>query len=173
MFFFHCQVCIDPLRLYESNKLEYKELKVLVTDNFVSMVGANKFELGELSDYMIVEENSHLSHGNFWDVITNPVKSASIYLPFNPDVAALIIWNLKHLSKFFAIYPLSSESMGNNILYNITAMDVFAKYSFIPVFGPPSFSAVMNEANKNNLDDSYGIHKKSPTSRFHLWIGEY
>ncbi len=160
MFFFYCQVCIDPLRLYESNKLEYKELKVLVTDNFVSMVGAHKFELGELSDYMIIEVCSHLSRGNFWDVITNPVKSASIYIPFNASVAALIIWNLKHLSKFFAIYPLSSANMSNNILYNITAMEVFAKHSFIPVFGPVSFSAVMNEANKNNLVDSYGIHKK-------------
>ena len=125
------------------------------------MVGAHKFELGELSDYMIIEVCSHLSRGNFWDVITNPVKSASIYIPFNASVAALIIWNLKHLSKFFAIYPLSSANMSNNILYNITAMDVFAKHSFIPVFGSVSFSAVMNEAKKNNLADSYGIHKKN------------
>ena len=100
------------------------------------MVGAHKFELGELSDYMIIDVCSHLCHGNFWDVITNPVKSASIYLPFNATVAALIIWNLKHLSKVFAMYPLSSANMSNNILYNITAMDVFAEYSKLV---PPSY----------------------------------
>jgi len=76
-FYLYFQVCIDPLRLFESNKLEHQELEILVIDNFVSMVGAHKFQSGELSDFMILDDYS-------WKNMECHYQSSELcmYLPF-------------------------------------------------------------------------------------------
>jgi hypothetical protein len=72
--------------------------------------------MGEMPEYRIVEDAQHIGEGKQYDVYTNPVSSASIYLPWNVTVAAAITWIHDKLSGYFSIYPLISEQMGNNIL---------------------------------------------------------
>ncbi len=71
-------MCLDPYRVYEHCKLQYDEMKTLVVDNFVSMVNAQKFSLGNTSDYFVVDDATHNSNGESLDVCTNLCYSASI-----------------------------------------------------------------------------------------------
>ncbi len=71
------QVCLDPYRVYEHCKLKYDEMKTLVVDNFVSLVNARKFNLGNMSDYFVVKDTTHNSNGESLDVCTNLLNSAS------------------------------------------------------------------------------------------------
>ena len=95
-------------------------MKTLVVDNFVSMVNARKFMLGDMPDYSVIDHATHNCKGKSLDVCTNLCNSASIYLPWNKTVAVTLTWNLNVLSKYFAIFPLVADTMGNNILYNIS-----------------------------------------------------
>ena len=155
------KICIDPYRLFEFNKLEYEEMKTLVRDNFVSMVKSKKFEMGELSDYVVVKAFPHIHRGEICEVVKNVVNSASIYLPFNSTVAAMTMWNLSTLSKYFTIFPLSLDSMGNNVLFNLTELErLERRISSLP-FGNVTIPTVMNEASKHDLADRNGGHKKN------------
>ena len=147
--------------MYKSNKLECKEFEVLIVDNFVSLVRAHKFMLGQISDYRVVEEFFHLFCGEKWDIITNTMNSSSICLPFNASVATVITWNLKTLSKFFAIYPLSIESMENNVLYSLLEMESLERRNPLGACGSVTYSSVLNKANKCNLLDRSGKHKEN------------
>jgi hypothetical protein len=155
------QICIDPCRLFEHGKLEYDEMKTLIIDNFVSMVRARKFSLGDISDFMIVDDAIHMCNGKTYNVCSNLVTSASIYLPWNNTVATTITWNLKHLSQYFAIYPLKSEQMGNNILYNITWFMCQEENIADLKFDRLTFNTVINEASRNKLDDRFGVHARN------------
>ena len=142
-------------------------MKTLVRDNFVSMVKSKKFEMGDISDYVVAKEFPHIHRGEVCEVVTNVVNSASIYLPFNSTVAAMTMWNLSTLSKYFAIFPLSLDSMGNNVLFNLIELERFERRTQSLPFGPSlpfgnvTIPTVMNEASKYDLADRSGGHKKN------------
>ena len=154
-------MCFDPYRVYEHCKLQYDEMKTLVVDNFVSMVNARKFMLGDMPDYSVVNDATHNYKGKSLDVCTNLCNSASIYLPWNKTVAVTLTWNLNVLSKYFAIFPLVADTMGNNILYNISWY-LCQEEGFSDLhFDRLSLTKVRNEASGNNLDDRFGVHMEN------------
>ncbi len=61
-------MCLDPYRVYEHCKLKYDEMKTLVVDNFVSMVNARKFMLGDVTDYSVMDNATHNCNGKSLDV---------------------------------------------------------------------------------------------------------
>jgi len=132
-------------------------MKTLIVDNFVSMVRSRKFSLGDISDFTIIDDAIHICKGKKYKVCTNLENSASIYLTWNNTVAATITWNLKLLSQYFAIFPLKSEQMGNNILYNITWSLCQEENIHNPKFDQLTFNIVMNETSKNNLHLCYNF----------------
>ena len=147
--------------MFEHNKLEYDEMSTLINDNFVSMARAGKFCLGDISDYIVFDDAIHMSNGESCKVCTNPVNSASIYLPWNNTVAATVTWNLKHLSKYLAMYPLQSQHMGNNILYNISwSLCQEEQFDYLK-FDQLTFYTVVNEASRNRLDDRFDVHARN------------
>ena len=99
------------------------------------MVQAGKFCLGDASYFMVVHDANHVSIGESNDIYTNTVNSVSIYLPWNNTVAAALTRKLRHLSTYFAIYPLKSQHMGNNILYNVTLSEHQQSQSYNIQFG--------------------------------------
>ena len=155
------QICFDPYKLNELCKFEYDELKTLIVDNFTSMVRAGKLSLGEISDYMVVEDAIHMSNGESFDVCTNLRDSASIYLPWTRTVAVTITWNLRYLSKYFAIFPMTCEQMGNNILYNVSWSLCQEEVFFDLTFDRLSLTKVKNEASKHQLFDRFDVHTKN------------
>ncbi len=144
------QICIDPYRLFEHGKLEYKEMKTLLVDNFVTMVRAKKISLGEISDFKSIGDVVHSCHGKTYKVCTN---LATIYFLWNNTVATKITWHLKYLSQYFAIYHLKREQMRNNILFNVTWLLCQEENIRDLKFDQLTFNTVMNEASKNNLHD--------------------
>jgi hypothetical protein len=136
-------------------------MKTLVVDNFVTMVRAKKFSLGKISDYRTVGDVVHFCDSENHHVCTNLVSSASIYLPWNNTVATTITWHLKHLSQYFAIYPLKSDQMNNNILFNVTWLMCQEDNLGDLKFDQLTFLTVMNEASKNKLDDRSGVHAEN------------
>ncbi len=136
-------------------------MKTLVRDNFVSMVKSKKFEMGDISDYVVAKEFPHIHRGEVCEVVTNVVNSASIYLPFNSTVAAMTMWNLSTLSKYFTIFPLSLDSMGNNVLFNLTELERLERRIPSLSFGNVTIPTVMNGASKYDLADRSGGHKKN------------
>jgi len=136
-------------------------MKSLLVDNFATMVRAKKYSLGNVTDYRTVPDVVHFCNGKAHNVCTNLVTSASIYLPWNNTVATTITWHLKQLSKYFAIYPLRSEQMSNNILFNVTWLLCQEENIRDLKFVQLTFNTVMNEASKNNLHDQSGVHAEN------------
>ena len=74
-------------------------MNTVINDKFVSIVRAHKFCVGDISDYMVVDDAIHFSNGGFYDVYKNPMNSANIQLSWNVAVTPAVTTDLRHLSK--------------------------------------------------------------------------
>ncbi len=105
--------------------------------------------MGRFHDYELFDGVYHCFEDTQSTCYTS--ASASIYVPWSTTNAAAIISSISELSKYFAIYPLTTMNMKHNILLDVTikANEIQNQYFFQMDF-PPLLKGIQNMVAKCN-----------------------